>query len=825
MIRFIIIIGIFFSFMQADSTLLVKKGWQLIGSSIDLNNMKKFKYDEVEEVWSFDATSQTWLAFSPDSKIQKKMFNKKISLLTEIKNWQGFWIKSKKNWTFHFEKLALENKPIIENSKKILELKKGWNLISLPIDKSISADLFKGMVVWKYSNQEEWEFFSSNSSSLDFPRLGHIKNSDGIWVKSDTDRNISIMDELSTLHTFNSFEELEFYIKESLNIHSQFNFGIRPYLYSSMRIDSSTFEMALSDEGVSGISAVSNASNTNLQEENVDESDILKHNSNYVFYIGKEDGQKREYINVSSFKELSTNKKIILNKLFLKGRYIESFYLVKDRLIVLSKKYKLQEDQLKSDGLKPWKQQGFIDIFDISSISSIQKIGNYAIDGTIKNSRIIGDKLYTVSQFSPQYILNYKKEYFVLSEDCKALMDGLVRIENINKDDYLTCDNYNVHVDENGSFRYNYAFADVEIIDLLPEIEGNNFSTKPLVEPTRAYSSSQYSSDLAITTLSAFSIENPTYIKSTSFMGNSSIEYASSNSLYLVSNEHPFFFDFYNYKDHSVIYKFNFDKNLSFGGVGSVSGRVLNQFALSEYKGVLRVATTERFSWFSANIENRLYTLSANNGVLSIQGVLGSLGKKGERIKSIRFIWDKAYLVTFREMDPLYTIDLSNPKRPVIMGDLNILGYSAYLHPIGKDKLLGIGQDADEEGRLKGVKIELFDISDLENPLSLDTILLEKGSSSELEYNHKALAYRSSDHLFSFPYSSYLDSFENYFTQHSLGIYQVKDNHLKSYAPIKDEAGSWNNKRGLIFDLNNSTYISFFSDGQVITKKLNKKDK
>jgi len=204
--------------------------------------------------------------------------------------------------------------------------------------------------------------------------------------------------------------------------------------------------------------------------------------------------------------------------------------------------------------------------------------------------------------------------------------------------------------------------------------------------------------------------------------------------------------------------------------------------------------------------------------------VLSGLGKVGESIKSVRFMGDKAYLVTFKTTDPLYTIDLSNPKAPKKMGELEINGYSAYLHPIGDDKLLGIGQDADEEGRRKGVKIELFDISDFENPSSLESITLSKGTYSELEQNHKALAYRSSDHLFAFPFSKQGNEMNNYQNSNYLGVYQVDGDSLKSYKPIKITTPNWIGHRGLIFDLNNTTYISFFSNDTVVTEKLTAKE-
>ena len=96
-------------------------------------------------------------------------------------------------------------------------------------------------------------------------------------------------------------------------------------------------------------------------------------------------------------------------------------------------------------------------------------------------------------------------------------------------------------------------------------------------------------------------------------------------------------------------------------------------------------------------------------------GRVGGLGR-GERVYAVRFVDDVGYVVTFRQVDPLYTLDLSNAERPRVLGELKIAGYSSYLHPIGDDLLLGIGQDATEQGRTLGTQLSLFDVSDLRRP-------------------------------------------------------------------------------------------------------------
>jgi uncharacterized secreted protein with C-terminal beta-propeller domain len=234
----------------------------------------------------------------------------------------------------------------------------------------------------------------------------------------------------------------------------------------------------------------------------------------------------------------------------------------------------------------------------------------------------------------------------------------------------------------------------------------------------------------------------------------------------------------------------------------------------------LRIATTEGFSWGSDGTQNTLYTLAQESDALQIKGILSGLGKANETIKAVRFMGHRAYIVTFRQTDPLYTIDISDPTRPQKVGELHINGYSDYLHPIGEDKLLGFGRNADDQGRVRGLKLELFDVSDFAHPTSLDTILFADNTSSDLEYNHKALAYRSSDNLFAFPYQSY-DYTSYYGTMlNTLGVYQVEGNQLKTYQSLTTPNPTWSEKRGLIFDMNGTTYISFFANDTIITDTL-----
>jgi uncharacterized secreted protein with C-terminal beta-propeller domain len=175
---------------------------------------------------------------------------------------------------------------------------------------------------------------------------------------------------------------------------------------------------------------------------------------------------------------------------------------------------------------------------------------------------------------------------------------------------------------------------------------------------------------------------------------------------------------------------------------GTVRGFLLNQWSLSEHRGVLRVASTTMPSWWAdqqAESESMVTTLAPRAGKLVQLGQVSGLGR-GERIFGVRFIGDAGYVVTYRQVDPLYTLDLENPEKPAVRGELKILGYSAYLHPVGEDLLLGVGQDATEQGQALGTQVSLFDVSDLRKPTRLDRLAVA-GGSSEAEFDHHAFLY------------------------------------------------------------------------------------
>ncbi|HEX6021732.1 MAG TPA: beta-propeller domain-containing protein [Solirubrobacter sp.] len=184
---------------------------------------------------------------------------------------------------------------------------------------------------------------------------------------------------------------------------------------------------------------------------------------------------------------------------------------------------------------------------------------------------------------------------------------------------------------------------------------------------------------------------------------------------------------------------------------GSVPGFILNNYALSEFDGRLRVASTEEPQWFpgggGVDSQSTVTVLQQNGKQLARVGSVSGLGK-GERIYAVRFMGDKGYVVTFRQIDPLYTLDLSKPTAPRVVGELKIPGYSAYLHPVGEDRLLGIGRDGTT------VQASLFDVSNMAAPQRLARLDFGPGG-TPVETEPHAFLYWAKANLAVMPLQTY----------------------------------------------------------------------
>ena len=263
-------------------------------------------------------------------------------------------------------------------------------------------------------------------------------------------------------------------------------------------------------------------------------------------------------------------------------------------------------------------------------------------------------------------------------------------------------------------------------------------------------------------TISSIDLDNPNdFSDICSVLGGGEEIYASANNIYISS---------YQNIDNSYktqILRFSIDKTeITSNGSLTVAGRILNQFSMDEYDGYFRVVTEK---------EGRIYTNSFTNDSATTLYVFDSnlkqVGKtdnvaKGESVKSVRFDGDIAYFVTFRQTDPLFTIDLSNPESPEILSELKIPGFSQYLHILSDDLLFGFGRDADEQtGISEGLKLSMFDTSDKTNVTEKTSkIFTSDYEYSEAEYNHKAIYVDEENYIIGIPYRSYENSNSVYYS-------------------------------------------------------------
>lgn len=222
-------------------------------------------------------------------------------------------------------------------------------------------------------------------------------------------------------------------------------------------------------------------------------------------------------------------------------------------------------------------------------------------------------------------------------------------------------------------------------------------------------------------------------------LGSGENIYVSKDNLYVASSE----YDAEGAK--TAIYKFSLaNGSITYLKKARVEGNILNQFSMDEYNGYFRIATT---TWKNQQ-ENNLYIL---DDTLTQCGSIEEIAP-GERIYSVRFVGNRGYMVTFRQVDPLFVIDLADPYKPEILGNLKIPGYSDYIHPVDENHIIGFGKDATGEGLYQGMKMALFDVSDVTKPVQkFREIIGDRGTESALLQNHKALLYAPEHNLLAFP--------------------------------------------------------------------------
>jgi len=458
-------------------------------------------------------------------------------------------------------------------------------------------------------------------------------------------------------------------------------------------------------------------SGTNVQEEGVDEPDLVKTDGNTLFAVAK--GRLRAV-------DVSGAKPRLLDSLALDPALTHELLLHGDRLLVLSRGgFWIEPLPATAARIAPYAPaKSVLAEVNVADPSRLRLVRTLTLDGSYVAARLVGASARIVAASQVPAALPFVQP----ADNSQAAMEGAER-------------------------RNKAVVAGSKVGSWLPSYRIRRGGAKPgkarpLVQCRHVRRASAFSGLGMLTVLTVDLTKGLEPVDSASVMTDGRIVYASPESLYVATERwadrpDP---DTPNKPENGVrteIHKFDISSPVKthYRGTGTVSGYLLSQWSLSEHRGVLRVVSTESPAWWGAGgeTESFLTTLRQSGGALVQAGRIGGLGK-GERVYAVRFVGDTGYVVTFRQIDPLYTLDLALPERPRVLGELKIPGYSAYLHPIGEDLLLGVGQDANEEGRPLGTQLSIFDVSDLRKPTRLHTRHLGQGW-SEAEHDHHAFLF------------------------------------------------------------------------------------
>jgi hypothetical protein len=268
-----------------------------------------------------------------------------------------------------------------------------------------------------------------------------------------------------------------------------------------------------------------------------------------------------------------------------------------------------------------------------------------------------------------------------------------------------------------------------EIGDWLPSLRVDQGERTPLVDCDDVRHPDT-GAGFGTLTVATFPAGQPAELTSTAVTAAGDTVYSSTDRLYLAIRADGTSTD---------VHAFALDGTATtYVASGTVEGSVRDRWSMDEHDGVLRVAVAHGKEW--SPTDNGVITLREDGGDLVEVGSVSGLGP-GEEIKSVRWFDDLAIVVTFRQTDPLYTVDLSDPTRPRTLGELKIPGFSEYLHPVGGDRLVGVGQDATLQGRTRGGQVSVFDISDLASPERLDTLGLGRNTRPAAGYDPRSFTW------------------------------------------------------------------------------------
>lgn len=448
-------------------------------------------------------------------------------------------------------------------------------------------------------------------------------------------------------------------------------------------------------------------STTNVQVEGVDEADIVKTDGDYIYYISS---KKVVIVNTKDSSNLKIEAEL---KYENENFYPNELYIYENKLVVIGEKNKNDYEELITvETIYPIDNNGTIaKIYNIENRNKPKLEREVEVQGNYLTSRMINDNLYFITN-------KYLYSYLIINKE-------------INE------------IDEN---EFKPVYRDTAISEEEKYIEYNDIYYFPESE------------DTSYLNVVGFNINDNKEANIDTYLGAGTEIYSSQNSLYITRVKYEYedtkTHGYYNnYDVNTYIYKFELEgSKATYKNVGSVPGKVLNQFSMDEKDGYFRIATTNSSNWNSETNTNNLYVLNEN---LEIVGKIEELAK-GEKIYSVRFMQNRAYMVTFVETDPLFVIDLSEPTNPIVLGELKIPGYSKYLHPYDENYIIGFGEKTktNENGGVvaDGMKMALFDVTNPNKPQELYSVNIgDQGTYSELLYNHKALLFSKEKNIIAFP--------------------------------------------------------------------------
>lgn len=511
---------------------------------------------------------------------------------------------------------------------------------------------------------------------------------------------------------------------------------------------------------------------TNVQEEGVDEADFMKTDGKFVYVL-----RGQELVILKSWPAEDTE---IVGRIALPGGYPSAMFLKGDRVALFSNVYVYACDDRRlnnfpeNNGIDPLPVEdcvedgdGFsgtrITVVDVTNRTSPTILRSLDVESQYNNARMIGSDVYMVSNsYSvtpngywdlvwgentnlPTVTWESTEEEVELARDqarpiMRQLVAGLVANEGVQ--DFLP--------------RKRVVNSDGTVAS-----EGNLYACTDVYLPAQP-------TTLGMLNITHFKIDNDSSdMSSTGLLAGGWTVYGSQQNLYVAMSSRAWWWGWGSADNSSHIHKFALDgpnNKARYAASGEVDGWLLNQFSMSEYEGHLRVATTDN-EWIwddqsQTGIEtggNHVIVLKEETGELVETGSIRNLAT-GEQVFSARFLGNKGYVVTFRQTDPLFTFDLTDPTNPVLKGELKINGFSSYIHPMGPNHLLTIGQDATDEGVVLGVHLQIFDVTDLNAPTRTYQHKLSTGpwsSWSEAMWDHHAFTYHLGKEVLAIPFNSW----------------------------------------------------------------------